>query len=307
MRKLLAIFVLSGAIVFGAAGYELTGHIEPAAIASVSIYGATTPFTQATRSDAAGRFTFRGLPVGAYTVAVEDGARGEARRTFEVGPGTANRNRRVVVTIELDRASRYGNTISAKELAIPPTAWQKYRDAQRALSKPDVSAAKRSLNAAVGRAPHFTAAWNQLGTIAYQEAQYADAEAYFRRALEAEPEAFEPLVNLGGVLLNLERPAEALEYNRQAVTMRPGDSLANSQLGMSELAAGKLDDAERHLQTAKRIDPAHFSHPQLLLAQIHLRRGERAAAKAELEDFIQRHPDAPDTPRIREALAGIAP
>ncbi len=308
LNALLTIFGLAPAIALAATGYDLRGRIDPPAIARVSIYGATAPLHKSTRTGPDGQFIFRALPTGAYTIAVDQGPRGEVRRTFEIGPGTADAARRISVTIELTSAaleaeiSRNGGTVSTRALAIPPAAWAKYQAAQHAMAKPDVAAAVRNLNEAVERAQNFMAAWNQLGTIAYQEARYTDAERNLRRALDAEPDAFEPLVNLGGVLLNLARPAEALEYNRQAVARRPNDALANSQLGMSELALGNLDSAQQHLEEAKRIDPSHFSHPQLLLAQIHLRRGEQAAARAELEDFVRRHPDAPDAPKIHEAL-----
>lgn len=311
MWKLSAAVLLCRIIAPAAPGYELRGRIEPPAVAAVSIYGVTSPFQDSTRSDAAGRFKFRALSPGSYTIAVDRGVRGEVRRTLEVGPGTATGTRRVAVTIRLDRealeseTSRNGGTVSERGLSIPADARAKYEAAQRALSKPDVAAAIRDLTDAVARAPHFMAAWNQLGTIAYQQGRYSEAEANFRRALDAEPDAFEPLVNLGGVLLNLSRPTEALEANRRAVARRPNDALANSQLGMSELANGDLDAALAHLQAAKQLDPSHFSRPQLLLAQIYLQRGNSSAAQAELEDFLRRHPDAPDAPKIREALARL--
>ena len=66
---------------------------------------------------------------------------------------------------------------------------------------------------------------------------------------------------------------------------------ADSQLGIAYFYSGQLDIAEKHLAEAKRIDPAHFSHPQWLLAQIHLRRNEPKAAAGELQDLLKQHPD----------------
>ena len=154
-------------------------------------------------------------------------------------------------------------------------------------------------------APQFSAAWNHLGTIAYQTGLYAQAETDFRQALEADPEAYAPLVNLGGVLINLDRRSEALECNLLAVRKSPSDALANSQLGMSYFYAGQLDAAEKYLTAAKQIDPAHFSHPQLLLAEIHLRRNEREAAANELQDLITRHPDLANASKIKDTIAHL--
>jgi len=102
------------------------------------------------------------------------------------------------------------------------------------------------------------------------------------------------MVNLGGVLLNLGKPDQALQLNLYAVLRRPTDALANSQLGMSYFLTRKPDLAEKYLTTTKQLDPAHFSHPQLLLSEIHLQRNEHTAAIEELEDFLRRHPDSPE-------------
>jgi Tfp pilus assembly protein PilF len=161
------------------------------------------------------------------------------------------------------------------------------------------------LRRAVEIAPQFSAAWNQLGTIAYQTRQFSDAETNFRKALAANPEAFEPLVNLGGVLLNLGRLREALGYNQQAVARRPNDALANSQLGLSYFELDEMDLAEKYLKAAVQIDPAHFSHPQLPLAEIYIQRGDRVSAVQALRSFLDRHPDSPEAAGVRVKIAAL--
>jgi hypothetical protein len=48
-----------------------------------------------------------------------------------------------------------------------------------------------------------------------------------------------------------------------------------------------------------------MTYPQLMLSQIHLRRGERAAAATDLEDFLARHPDWPQAAKMHETIAGL--
>jgi tetratricopeptide (TPR) repeat protein len=74
---------------------------------------------------------------------------------------------------------------------------------------------------------------------------------------------------------------------------------------MSYFYAGQLDAAEKYLKAAKQIDPAHFSHPQLLLAEIHLRRNEREAAANELQDLITRHPDLANVSKVKDTIARL--
>jgi len=61
----------------------------------------------------------------------------------------------------------------------------------------------------------------------------------------------------------------------------------------------------KYLERARQIDPAHFSHPQLYLAEIHLRRGRKAEAASVLEDFLQHHPDYPQAEIMRHRIAEL--
>jgi len=293
--------------------YELTGRIDPPAAVSIYLHGATAPFESSAQSGADGRFRFHKLPSGTYTLVITTPARGEAVQTVELTPGTVDSKGHLDLVLRID-ASRLesdgarttGATVSATLLSVPDRARKEYDEAQRCLSRGDSACASGHLHRAVEFAPQFAAAWNQLGTIAYQTRRYSDAETNFRRALDADPDAFEPLVNLGGVLLNLERPKEALPYNLRAVERRPNNALANSQLGLTYLALRDPDRAEKYLKIAIRIDPAHFSHPQLPLAGIYIQRGDRRSALEALRSFLKQHPDAPEAPGVRRQIADLA-
>jgi tetratricopeptide (TPR) repeat protein len=87
--------------------------------------------------------------------------------------------------------------------------------------------------------------------------------------------------------------------------MRPNDALANSQLGLTYFMVNNFDLAVKYLEIARRLDPAHFSRPQLVLAEIHLRRGENAAAADAMEDFLRYHPDYPTAAKMREVIGKL--
>jgi tetratricopeptide (TPR) repeat protein len=293
--------------------YELTGRIDPPAAVSIYLHGATAPFESSTASNADGRFRFHKLPSGTYTLVITTPARGEAVQTVELTPGTVDSKGHLDLVLRIDAnrlesdgARTTGATVSATLLSVPDRARKEYDEAQRCLSRGDSDCASGHLHRAVEFAPQFAAAWNQLGTIAYQTRRYSDAETNFRQALDADPDAFEPLVNLGGVLLNLERPKEALPYNLRGVERRPNNALANSQLGLTYLDLDDPDRAEKYLKTAIRIDPAHFSHPQLPLARIYIQRGDRRSALEALRSFLKQHPDAPEAPGVRRQIADLA-
>jgi tetratricopeptide (TPR) repeat protein len=289
---------------------EIRGRIEPApGIITVILRGADFPYAAETRSDAAGRFRFPRLAPGAYTVVAYVPGAGEIRRTVVVSRALADARGRIEVALSTEAASfkavEERAAVPASQLAIPERALQEYAKAEKSLHRRDVEGARRHLRRAVQLAPQFVAAWNSLGTIAYQTGEYEEAEKYFRTALEHEPGAFTPAVNLGGTLLSLRRFEEALKYNQYCAAERPDDALANSQLGQNYFFLGHFERALEYLEKAKRIDPAHFSQPQLVLAEIHQRRGDRARAIAELEDFLARHPESPNAEAARRWLGEL--
>ncbi|MDZ4796753.1 MAG: tetratricopeptide repeat protein [Bryobacteraceae bacterium] len=276
------------------AQFELQGRLEPPVRASVSLHAASSPFSVSALAGPDGTFRFRGLDPGSYTIAVFVPGSGEMRQTFDIGPAGADKRGRVrrTFTLSAELMNREAaHQVSARALAIPERAKREYEEAQRCLAKRDIAGAIERLDRAVEIAPSYAAAWNNLGTIAYQTQRFPDAERNFRRALEADPDSYEPLVNLGGVLINNSNLEEAWKYNVYAVLRRPGDALAQAQLGMTYLGLNKLDLAEKHLLEAVRLDPGHFSHPQLQLAQLYLRKGDRANAAKQVEAFRVLHPD----------------
>ena len=284
---------------------ELRGRIQPppGEFAAVTLHGSDFPFNAQTHSDTSGRFRFRKLEPGQYVVIVALPARGEVRRTIVVTPGVADRRGRIEVTVPFEpsgEALQNSATIDYRRLTIADRARSEFDKARSRLGKRDVDGAIRHLEKAVAISPHFVEAWNSLGTIAYQTGRYADAERYFRTALGYDPNDYSPLVNLGGALLSLQRPRDALPYNEQAVALRPDEALAHSQLGLNWFLLGDDEKARRHLEEARRIDPSHFSHPQITLARIHISRGAWAEARRELEDFLKRHPDATNARAARQ-------
>lgn len=294
------------AVVGGLASEQQTltieGKFTPPAVGSISLHGATTPFVTSTLSHANGSFRFRRVEPGTYTLNVFVPGRGELRRTVVVTPSTADSRGRVRITIEMDVAPAEREAalgVSVRALSVPDRAKREYQEAQKQLSRRDVEAAERHLLRAVEIAPHYAEAWNYLGTIAYQTQRYPRAEELFRRSLEADANLYAPLVNLGGVLINLMQFEEAEKYNRHAILRQPQDALAHAQMGMAQLQLGKLQEAEQHLREAIRLDPAHFSYPQMHLAEVLHRQGYRAETADVLESFLKVHPDHEAVQAIR--------
>ena len=270
----------------------------------VFLQGATEPFTTQTRADSRGKFKFEKLLPGLYTLIIAVPMWGDLQRTIEIGPSGSNSKGRIERTFRVDREYSRPNlhTVSVQQLSISRSARREYTRARERLEKRDVPGAIGHLKEAVELSPQFTAAWNQLGTIAYLSKEPKKAEEYFREALRQEADSYPPLVNLGGALLAQDRVEEAHAINLRAVQMRPDDALAHSQLGRSYFSLAELDPAQRHLKQAKALDPKHFSFPQLVLAQIYELKSDSVSLMWELEEFLKFHPDSKRVPEMTQWL-----
>jgi tetratricopeptide (TPR) repeat protein len=264
------------------------------------------PFTAQTLADADGKFQFKNLLPGMYSLIIHIPRIGEQNKTIEIGPSFADKNGQVAVRMIFARKPQtLAKTVSTAELGLPAGAKTEYGKAHSCLEHSDTAGAITHLKKAVELAPRFSAALNVLGTIAYQTRNFAEAERYFRQALESEPDSYPPLVNLGGALLSQGKWQESLTYNLQAVNTQPDDALGQSQLGQSYFALGQLDAAEVALKSSKALDSGHFSYPQLVLAAIYMRKHNPELAIREMEEFLMLHPDSDRAPTIRNVLQDL--
>ncbi len=313
-RLFLFIFVLAAVFpaqarekTFGLTGIILQADEKPfprRVVPVVFLQGAVTPFSVRTEAHADGKFRLKNLAQGLYVLIAAVPHVGEVRKSVDVGPSSADAKGNIFVRVLFDAhaALDRDHAVSAAELSVPDDAWSQYEKAQGRLGRRDLAGAVGFLKRAVEIAPQFAVAWNQLGTIAYQTKRYSDAEECFREALKQDEHAYSPLVNLGGTLLNRDRPAEALPLNLRAVRVKPDDALAQVQLGRNYFMLGELDAAEQHLREAKALDAAHFSFPQLTLMEIYGARGDVAGVVQELKEFLKLHPDSPFAPAMRKSL-----
>ena len=112
------------------------------------------------------------------------------------------------------------------------------------------------------------------------------AAGFLQRALAREPNNVPVLNSVGGLLVRLRRPAEALVVAKQVAKLDPLNSFAFANLGVYSLFAGELDAAIAAYETALEISPgfvgAHFAIGLALLL-----RGEPDAALVAME----REPD----------------
>ena len=260
-------------------------------------------------ADFGGRFRFHNIRPGAYSLVIYFPGIGQVMESLDLTPSFSDAKGRIEKRFEFGEKDLHvvmqnaqENTVTVRELSIPWSAQAEYEKGLVRLEHSDGDGAIQHFEKAVEKAPQFAEALNHIGTIYFQQREFSKAEHYFREALEKDPHAYEPLVNLGGALLSLDRPREALAVNQQAQEIRPSDPLVNAQLGLSYMALGDNQRAIECLETTEKLDPAHFTYPQIPLAEIYFHLDDNRSAERQLEEFLKIHPDSPQSEKVRRAL-----
>jgi Flp pilus assembly protein TadD len=93
-----------------------------------------------------------------------------------------------------------------------------------------------------------------LGYIASQRGENAEAESLLRRAIELNPNGFPPYHDLGRLLVKLKRYDEALPLLRKAVSLNAVDPGVHYQLFLAYSRLKKQEEADKELAEFKRLD-----------------------------------------------------
>ena len=103
--------------------------------------------------------------------------------------------------------------------------------------------------------PQYAAAAINLGTIHYNQRDFALAEQLYRRAAEADPDYALAFFDLGNVLDELKRLPDAIAAYQRAISLVPQYADAHYNLALAYERQGHRRRALRHWLTYVRLDP----------------------------------------------------
>ena len=149
-------------------------------------------------------------------------------------------------------------------------------------------------------------AWSGRAGLSFLRGDAAQAETDFRKSLELNPKDADTWFNLGNSLVVQERPGEAEEAYRRVIDLDHGPSSAAARLnlGVLLLTRQKVDEAEKLLKEAARLNP-ELPGPHLHLARIAGARFRYDEARRHYLDYQRVVPDKKEKNRIDGVLADL--
>ncbi|MGH9869117.1 MAG: tetratricopeptide repeat protein [Candidatus Polarisedimenticolia bacterium] len=153
--------------------------------------------------------------------------------------------------------------------------------------------------ATVKASPRSAKAHSNQGFILQRQGRYEEAAASFRQALAIAPGLTGSGVSMARCLMEMGRPAEAIEQYERVIARDDGISVAWSGLGVAQAMVGRLEDAEASLRLSLGLSLGGNREAVIGLADVLARTGREEAAIALLERAAAALPQAAE---IRSAL-----
>ena len=188
------------------------------------------------------------------------------------------------VAVDPSPLPKPGETVSTRELLIPPKAMKELQRSQKAFLSGDIRSSARHLERALQIYPDYLEAHNNLGGRYIELQQYEKAATEFQKAIDLDPRITQPFNNLSVALFLLQRYADAEIAARRALDLDPHNSTARYMLGcVLAMEKRNLSEATELLRQTE----AEFPDARLLLAQTLIRQGAVSEAKNELHEYLK--------------------
>ena len=155
---------------------------------------------------------------------------------------------------------------------------------------PDTAEAIRFLQAALALRPLSPVVYNNIGIVLRDQGKLAEAEMACRKAIELKPNFAEAHKSLGNALREQGKTAEAEAACRKAIVLKPDYAEAHNNLGNVLHDQGKLAEAVAAYQKAIELKPDYAEALSNLGTSL-LAQGKPAEAEAACRKAIELKPD----------------
>ncbi|HVJ91044.1 MAG TPA: tetratricopeptide repeat protein [Labilithrix sp.] len=129
-----------------------------------------------------------------------------------------------------------------------------------ALNAGDINGAKAAFEVAIQKNPKQAEAYHNLGLVMDQMGKKAEAEKNYRKALELSPDLEEPATNLAAILVESARHDEAVSLMKKAIAKNPKNAALHVNLGTALSGKNDVAGANKAFEDAIKLEPNNGIH-----------------------------------------------
>lgn len=145
-------------------------------------------------------------------------------------------------------------------------------------------------------------AWAKLGSVYFEQNKLSEADAAFRRSLEAKVDYTPAWIYVGKLRMAQKQYEAAIEIFKHAVELEPTSGRAFQLLGEAHLQARQGTLAVDALDQALKLDPAGMAECHLLKARLYDLAGAKQLAAEEYKAFLAKVPEHPDRKKFEKYI-----
>ena len=154
----------------------------------------------------------------------------------------------------------------------------------------DTDTAEKMLKKVIKMNPEIAKAHKDLGIIYLNKRLFDYAKDEFQIAMNLAPDDFEIVFEYGNYLYSVSENDEADIYYKKALEIEPDNVLALTFMGLNKLVLNQLDDARDYIMKAVELEPNH-EYVQFCVGRILFARKEYEEAKRYLIRAVEQNPD----------------
>jgi tetratricopeptide (TPR) repeat protein len=198
-------------------------------------------------------------------------------------------------------ATSPAGNVSAHEMSIPQKARDLMASGEKKLySDKNPQAALTDLQQAVSVAPAYYEAYYKIGMADLTLGTKPEAEKSFRKSIEVSNDKYgEPVFGLASFLIDTGDLAQSETMTRHGLELSPNAWFGHYQLGRILFNEKKVAEAEKSALQARSLAP-NAAIIYRLLSNIHLNQKNYPALVADLDAYIKLDPDSPAGVRAKE-------
>jgi len=275
----------------------------------VILYSETNILVARQPASSNGRFRFNNLPMGLYYVAIEVEGSEVARVTADLrSPLLKDVRRDIALQWRMPASSTKPGLVSVADTYARSSAKDRaFSMATAAVGKKNYAKAAMLLQQLVAADAKDFEAWAVLANVHFVQKNLADAENEYLHAIDARPQFFLALLNLGRLEITLKKYEVAVETLTRAVKVRADSPDANYFLGESYLRLKKGSLAVPYLNEAVRLDPDGMAEVHLRLATLYQAAGLPGKTAAEYQAFLKKRPNYRDRKKLEKYIVENRP